>query len=385
MKHRFRSLARYVYGALALAITATVALPILSGTAFANQVTSRSIQMSSSVVSATGVSYKVTFTAQTAALSLVMDFCQDTPIIGSTCVGTNGVTFTSAAITGSTLPTGWAFGSTSASMIKIAGTTTALSPSTSYTFTITGVNNPTGTSSTLGAAGSFYARLYTYANNTYGTYASASSIGNDVDYGGFALSTASAISISAVVAEALTFCVSGSSIATCASPTAPTITIGHAVGGQTILDNTAVDTANAYTVTATNAQSGVVVRMKDTNASATCGGLSSDSGTTCGIPAVGATTSTITAGTAAIGMCVTAGSANTTATSPYNNAGCTQYGLDQATANNNVLSTFGSQIFSSSSTLNNETDTLKFAATASTTTKAGVYTATYSLICTGTF
>jgi hypothetical protein len=50
-----------------------------------------------------------------------------------------------------------------------------------------------------------------------------------------------------------------------------------------------------------------------------------------------------------------------------------------------VLGTFGSSIISSTGALLSETDSLNFAATATNTTIAGIYTANYSLIATGTF
>lgn len=382
MKHRVRLLTRGAYALLALGALIAPTLPFLSQAVSAAQVTSRSIQLSNATPSASSVTYNLTFTPVTTSQELIIDFCSDTPIIGATCAFAstsvpNVASVTASAGTVSAIGTG-----TPKHTIKVTGLT--MTGGTPYNISFGAIVNPS-------TAATFYARILTYGTGNATGYAPANTTGSStttgtyVDYGGAALSTSSAISLTAVVAEALTFCVSGTSVANCSAPTSTSLTIGHTVGGQTILDNTVVDTVHAYTVAATNAQSGVSVRMKNTNASASCGGLSSDNGTTCGIPAAGASVTTITAGTAALGMCVTTGSANTTATSPYNNSGCTQYGFDQTTSNNNVLSTYGSQIFTSTGTLNNETDDLKFAATAATTTKAGVYTATYSLICTGTF
>lgn len=128
-------------------------------------------------------------------------------------------------------------------------------------------------------------------------------------------------------------------------------------------------------------------------ASTGCGGLSEDSGATCGIPAVNTSCTgscsavTITAGTAAFGMCVLAGTANITVLAPYNGASCgtgTSYGFDDATATS-VRSPYGSPIFSSSGMLSQENDTLTFAATASGNTPEGTYAGNYLLIATGTF
>jgi hypothetical protein len=184
-----------------------------------------------------------------------------------------------------------------------------------------------------------------------------------------------------VVEETLTFCVSGSPITSCGTTTSPSFAIGHTVGGTTILNTSAVDTNSIYTQTSTNAQSGIVVRLKNTS-SATCGGLSMNGGTSCPIPAAGAAAITLSAGTADLGLCITPGSANTTATAPYNTAGCTKYGLDD-TSGTSVLATYGSPLFSSSGALNQENDTLTWAAAASPLTPAGNYTTIYSVVCTG--
>ena len=398
MKAKLQRLSRALYLAAAVAVGAVAFAPALEQTVFAGaQVTSRSIQISNSTVSATGVSYLVTFTAQTAALSLIIDFCQNTPIIGGSCTTTNGVTFTSPGVTNGNLPAGWAFDSASGSTVKIKGTSTALSTSTSYNFTITGVNNPTGTATTGGATGSFYARIYTYECPDYGAhitapacttagtaYSNQTTLGNYVDYGGFALATALNVSISATVMETLTFCVSklapGPSCgATGQAVTAPTLTLG--TGSPVVLDANGVYTDTAYTQISSNANSGVFVNLKVTS-STNCAGLSRDSGTTCGIPAVG-TFAAIVAGTAAFGLNVADGSGGTGTVSHNANYGTTagSYAMRPQAYN----TTMGDAIESSSAATSNVNSLLTYGATASPTTPAGVYSTTEALIATGTF
>ena len=369
--------------ALSLLTVGTVPL-LLMQVADAAQVASRSIELSDSSSGATGVTYAVTFTPATSIThpDVIIDFCSNSPIIGDSCTATAGTdtpNFSGASAGGSwTLTT---IGSNRG--VKLTTTTVSFTSGTPVTITLTGVTNPT-------AIGTFYGRILTYTTGGAGTNTSASP-GSFTDYGGVALSTANVIAITAKVIESLTFCVSGSAITTCGTTTSPNLTIGHTIGSNTILDNTATDTAKAYAQTSTNAQSGVTVRMKDTS-SATCGGLSSNGGSSCAIPAVGATAATIPAGTAKFGACVVAGSANTTAAVPYNDTSgtcatpgaTTKYGLDD-TSGTSVISTFGSPIFSSSGALNQENDTMTFAATASLTTPAGIYTGNYALIATGTF
>lgn len=404
MKIKLHRLARSAYIVLALAFGAITLVPALGGTVFAGQVTSRSIELSNSTAGATGVTYSVSFkpTASTTVGGIVVDFCADSPIIGnSSCTFPTGftlgtspsVTVTSGIGTGGTWVTTNSLQCGAAAsnyqVLKFTNSTAqSVTAGTPVVFTINSVANPSTT-------GSFYARIVTFDTDTdaTGNYTCPTgttrggSLTGELDYGGIALSTTTAISITAKVQETLTFCVSAADLtsSSCASATAPTLNLGHSVGGVTVLDSGQVDNVHAYTQTSTNAQSGIVVRMKNTNASATCGGLSNDSGTTCGIPAAGASAITISAGTAHVGMCVTPGSANTTAASPYNSASCTQFGLDESTSQNNVLSTYGSQIFSSTGAISQENDDLNFEGTAALTTKAGVYTANYALIATGTF
>ena len=86
MNIRLHRLKRYAYAAVALGFAATIgSLAVLAGSAAAaNQVTSRSIGMTNAIPSATGVSYKVTYTAATTNTigGIVVDICDDTPLVG---------------------------------------------------------------------------------------------------------------------------------------------------------------------------------------------------------------------------------------------------------------------------------------------------------------
>lgn len=394
MKIKFHQLSRYSRAVVGLVfIILFTTLPFLEGSASAALITSRSITMSNSTAGATGVKYELTFTpvtTETTTGALIVDFCSDTPIIGATCAFANTtVPVVSSATTSAGTIT---FPGTNGHTILVNGL--SWTGGTPYTITFSNVTNPTTVVS------SFYARILTYATSTLAAgYAPATSTGLStttgtyVDSGGDALATAQVISVTATVMEQLTFCVSGKvagvAPTTCGTTTSPAVILGQG-GPPIVLSSGAVDTAPAYTLTSTNALHGVSVNMADTSSSA-CAGLSSNSGVSCGIPAVNDTGSTlpsaatITAGTAAVGMCVTPGSGNTTAAQPYNSSGCTQYGMDNTTDSSNLLSTYGSPIITAPGALNSELDTLNFAATAANTTPAGIYTANYDLIATGTF
>ena len=132
------------------------------------------------------------------------------------------------------------------------------------------------------------------------------------------------------------------------------------------------------------------------NSNTTCGGLSFDNGATCGIPAnnSGANTpSAITAGTAAFGLFVTNGTLGTggigavLADANYNDGTPTNYGMDTETVADagSVTGTYGDRVAYSTEPCYRINNSYTFAATASLTTPAGIYTANMNLIATGTF
>lgn len=407
----------------ALSVLAGAAAPALLGSVVhaAGQVTSRSIQLSDSaqsgnsniasgVGSGTNVSYKVTFTAVTSANvgGIVVDICDNTPLIGdTTCTYPTGfgwgnltaapVTVTS--ITGTWTVTSYQAGGSSASLsqvIKLSNSAPA-TPSGAVTFTISGVTNPS-TASTPSSAHTYYARIVTFDTaasmsqyTTTGT-ARAGTMANMIDNGGIALSLVLPITVTARVMESFALCIAKAAYTgvACAGPTGtdtPSITLGHTANN--ILTSSQIDTANIYTQISTNAVNGYAVYLRAGNL---CAGLSRD-GSTCGIPAVnsgGATGATITAGTAAFGALVTDGSASSggsgtnTAVARWKTTAPT-YIMDNTTANDNVGHTYGSKIFSAAGQANAVANTITFAATASSTTPAGIYTENFSLIGVGTF
>jgi len=392
LKHKIKDIAsRAKYLASAGILSIGLIAPLaLSSSANAATVSSRSIQMSTAAQGATGVTYTVTFTPSgTSVQSLVLDFCDSasSPIPGAACTTGAGVPdFTSATVS-STFMTSLTAGTKGLGQIKLAGTA-ASTASTAQTITISNVTNPTSAAQTTctatnGSGCTFYGRVYTYGNATYGTYSSATSIGSAVDTGGFALATSQSITITATVKESLTFCASKTqpSAGCTTGVAAPALTLGH--GSPTALDSTAVDADTAYFGCSTNANGNVVVRIKGTVPT-------SPSSNT--IPAVSAGGSagpySITAGTAAFGLRIGTVSgtdysaSGVTPTAKYNSA--TQYSWDTTSATNNTGLGAGDQI----ATVAPSSDAwakLNFAATAALTTPAGIYTASESLIATGTF
>ncbi len=403
MKRKLRELMAigYALSAMVIALGMTSLPMFMQNASAANQVQFRSVEMSSSTPSSGGLpnnlSYDVTFTNSTSGTikGIVVDFCSGagTPIIGdATCAKPAGFTvsgsptFTNNPDSVSNLATvaGWTAASANAGqtfeLTDATGTTTNGTTVKTFNFSINTVTNPSST-------GTFYARIITYANdsgaNSPATYA-AGTEGTYLDYGGAALSTANLITLTAKVQETLQFCVSklapGPDCGTSGQAvTTPAVPLGH--GANTILDSTAVDTNTAFTQLSSNAANGVIVRAKNGN---TCGGLSTDGGTTCNIPAAGSTPIAFVAGTAKFGLEVdngTGGTGTVTANANYHDGTATHYAMNTAA----TTSTYGDPIMSSSAPINNVGNQLNFAATASNTTPAGIYTGSDSLIATGTF
>lgn len=398
------SLSRRFYAFMAI----LVGVPLLSaGLPFASasavQLQARQIQMSDSAPSTatTGIGsgknviYKVSFSTTNTSTTIggiVIDFCSESPLAGEACTGPTGL-LTNKATTSLNNPSGMGTGAFAISttdsgtdnasrIILTRATPATLTSSVSFELgngTTNGITNPSTT-------GTFYARVYTYA-----TAAAATSHNTDVatgytDYGGIALSTTSVITITARVQENLSFCLSGAAPgANCSGATVPAVTLGE--GTTPALDSTVVSKSSVYSQIATNASAGAVVRIRNSNSS--CGGLSRDGGTSCGIPPVGAganTVQTMTAGTAAFGLSI-ATAAGTTVAAPYSGtAASNQFGMDTATAGSNVTTSFGSQVFTTNNApIASTNHTWTFGATPSNVTPSGIYTANIVAIATGTF
>jgi len=393
----------------AFALAVGVAAPaLLGGSAQAAQMTSREIKMSNSTPGATGVSYYVEFDAVTAAQELVVEFCSDTPLIGSSCQTTAGKVPT---LTGVTSSAGTA--TAASNLVRITGLTITGS---NFNVTLNGVTNPTDT-------GTFFARLLTFSEDEAANYSGGTDADVETanDAGGIALSTVQQVTITARVMETLTFCVSGEPIdnatqgsdATvrngCASAQTPSVDIG--TGTPRVLSASAVDRDSAWTQLSTNATGGAIIRMKATNACANAG-LSSTGGAACNIPGIngngdGSQAAQLVAGSAAFGLFVgnstaTTGAAGSTgglvvgdvnyhSATPENaslaDPANLHYGMDRqsGTGAQGVLTVYGDPIASSTGPVSQENNQLVFAATASLTTPAGIYTGNEILIATGTF
>ncbi len=416
MKTKMHNLKRTLYAVAAFAFVLAgifQAIPATNAYAFpaGSQLVDREIRMSSSangaLTNGQNVTYLVAFEPATtyAVEGIIIDFCggasasggAGTPIINdSDCaipdgfdIGTPTVDSTPADTEFTDLTDGT--GTWTATDHFANGQTVRLtnpngptiSTGTKYEFELSGITNPTDTET-------FYARIITYTSDTEDvttyTHAAAedgASTNEAEDYGGIAMSVANVINITARVRESLTFCVSlADPTANCGGTSQPDLLLNN--GSEDIVDALGVSTASAFIQASTNAQSGVVVRIRNP---ATCAGLSRDGGTTCHLEAIGATGNTLASAVSPdglFGMYVndSGGATDLDNEAPYDTVGT--YAFDDVSADG-VSSLYGDMITQSTVPLDSVENTLVFGARASSTTPAGLYTAQLLVTATGTF
>jgi hypothetical protein len=361
--------------------------------------TSRQIQMSNSTAGATGVSYKVSFTTVTPGPieGIVVDFCDNDPIIGDSCTYTSGQSpnIGSATIGAVTGPSNTAFTIASQAspllVLTNAGASSSVNAGTPVSFTISNVTNPNYLACGGGTVPNctFYARVLTYATTGGATgYLPANPSNGAVpsDAGGIALSTASNVIVTAKVQEQINFCVY-TGVNCAAGGTA--INLGDNDG---VLSPAGpfVDVNTKYDIS-TNATAGAIVSLK---------GDTLKSGSNA-ITAIGSTPTASNPGTAQFGLCTyESAGANLTATSPYNNAGCsgttqtagtaltggTNSALFALDTNNTTgtTSTYGEQLASAVAGTQS-TGTVVFIGNIPVSQVAGIYNTSFIFIATGTY
>jgi hypothetical protein len=424
---------RFASIVVAVVVTGAMAdIILLPGVASAGQVSSRSITISSSVPSATSVTYAVSFKPTSTATigGIVVDFCSDSPLIGSTTCAypssfTMGSTPSVSGLAGFSTSTGsWVTtnslqggAASSNTQVLLYTNTTAQTPtgtSTAITFNITGVTNPSTT-------GSFYARILTFDTSAHTTaqYTAsgttrASSFANMLDYGGVALSTVTNINITSKVYETLSFCIYLAGGTACT--TAPNLTLGDPTTGALSSasvyadDGTGNNTQSgaAYQI-ATNDGSGVVVTMTGTTLCRPGGTCTTGASayTISSEYTYNSNTNTevaLVAGSEAFGMCAdtTSGNGGLAASAPYNDttnnchnlasvttnnvySGASKFGFYDVATSGGTNSAGGSTVLTSTGAVSTYTGQFDFAATIAAATEAGIYTTSLNLVATGTF
>jgi hypothetical protein len=412
-------------------------LPMFNqGNVLAAYVTQRSVTIGSSIPSAV-TTYNFSFVPATSGPIQSMEFQACTTALG-TCTAPSGLSFSSTS--GGSVSGGWtnstAFtvdntGSnncTAASNELCVKRTQSASETNSgnHVINFSNITNPNGTSCSTSNC-TFFVRISTFSDNTYSTL---------VDSGTVASSTTQILTVSATVAEQLSFCIGNTSVndATTTVLTCPSIT-GTSVNLGT-LSSTAVSVSpvastnyngngdNGLAELTTNASNGATVaynaiQQSGTNhlgtlrvAGATCnsGSVNTDQ---C-INTIGTTKATLTAGTEDFGMTIAgincsvisgytcsfaSGTFNLDPATNYNCNGTANAGHSNTypTADTNQVtgtttcsyawdeSGTTNTIASSSTIVGDEALILKFAATPNIVTPTGAYTAQADFIATPTF
>lgn len=391
-----------------IALMATSVLPaiVLSGSAQAAQLTSRSIDMSDSKAGASSVTYTVTYTnASTATIKgIIVEFCT-TALIGTTCTVPTGAAVTavsSPSLGGNTFS--GTYSGTKATWTNATGYS-ATAGVTSTSFTLTATNSST--------VGSFYGRILTYSTTTDATNGSSASPGsNNVDTGSVAMSTTNDITVTGTVTETLGFCVGSSSngatgassdIQTCASSGfSSAATVGLGIISTSSVTATPVAVANGGTNTngafsiKTNAIGGATVgymarqnqssgKLKITGASCTDNVSAVDG---C-INSAGATKATLSG--EGFGMNITSilypdsktgsGTSNLVRNANYDGTASKYAWVDTNSGITQIASSTGS----STKVMDYEVGVLTFGAIAAPTTPSGSYTVSATFVATGTF
>lgn len=353
----------------------------LSPVSMASQITNRSIQLSSSSVSASDVSYDIRFTTDSSAEALVIDFCSNSPLAGQTCVAPIGFSAISAlsSTSGFTDVTG------SQSKVVVVG---SMSANDEVAIELTGITNPS-------QAGAMYARIVTYDTKTDALDYTSTDLGAGyVDDGSVAISITPTIGVSGTVLESLTFCVSGSTItANCGSTTTPVLELGEQTGDIVSLTPGVISQGVIYTQISTNAVDGAVIHLKS---SATgCGGLVRiGHGSSCDIKPALNTGLSDSDGTAKFGVktAVATDTQGVNATGIFQPASGSIYNNDTFALNFvsdnsvGVTGSFGDPLLDTGNApANNKNMALTFGVTVGNNTPAGTYTTNLSLIAIGKF
>lgn len=251
---------RFVYAAIGLFAVITLGLGLSSLGAGAAQVAERSVELSNTSKAAQGVNYRVTFTPVEAAQAFVLEFCENSPVIGVACTAPAGLD-ASEAVIGQSTP-GFTKVSSTANRIVVSN---ALAANTQAQVDIQEMVNPDD-------AGAMYIRIITFDTVVSASDSTFTSHSGKVDEGGAVVAITDTIGVSGTVLESLTFCASQSAIPDdCQTIETPTLRLGEPTGDTVALQPGVLSEGSIFVQLSTNATSGAVVRLKST--ATDCGGL----------------------------------------------------------------------------------------------------------------
>jgi hypothetical protein len=420
---------------LAMAVVmVTVPVLLLNQTVSANQVTNRSLLISSAQASATA-NFTFTFTpgSTTQVQSMIFQAC--TTALG-TCTAPTGINlsggtitkggtwggatnFTKDTTTNPTLGTP-AVNCTTTSNLCLTRTDVTAQTAVAHSIIDTGATNQNSSNCSSAPNCTFFVRVYSYSDVAYTTA---------VDSGTVASATTQLFTVNAAIQEQLTFCIGATTVddsntttpPLCASVSGSALNLGTLTSANTSVSPVSVgnggDGNNGIAELSTNATNGSSVTYDAKQqagtlhlgtlrvAGATClaGAVTNDQ---C-INAIGTTQATVTAGTEAYGMTIaavnckattayacsfTGGTYNLTRNANYDGTGSNTYPTDTNLVSGTTNAGYAwdetgaaSTIASSITVVDKEALILKFAATPNIVTPSGSYTAVADFVATPTF
>jgi hypothetical protein len=286
-----KQIVRLVFSVLFLTVVVGSALFLPSVYASTpNQLTNRSLTLSSSSPAATNATTTYTFdftvyTSTTPIKSIGIQLCTTADVdIGGTCTAPTGFTNASAALasqpTGLGAASGWTIDGSppDTNLLRISNAANSSNPSTTTSRVVfSNVQNPTTTNQT------FFARITTYSDAAWTTA---------VDAGTVAASTATLIQLTGTMPESLIFCTGATVDSTCTTTTPGNITFNQ------LFSPTTPAFATSQMAASTNAGSGYAITVSGAT-------MTSGSNT---VTAIGATPAVSTPGTRQFGLNLAANS-----------------------------------------------------------------------------
>lgn len=354
------------------AVLALLTLALLQASlAKADILVNRSLSLSTDAMGATNVRYALEFTAESDDTNaVVVEFCENSPVITDACETVGGLDVTGVNTTGSDTVS-QLFGQ--AVLIDLSATANA---SDLVSVELSGITNPYD-------PGTFYARIVTYDTAMAAEGYQSGIPGAHLDDGAVALTIINAVDVGGAVLETLEFCTSGEAFDElgCAGELSePDL----ALGGEQGLSPT-LATSSVFTHLSTNAASGAVVSL--VSDALGCGGLvrSEDPEGCYILPRT--TAGPIENGAAYFGLKFGTISGGTGAISPVGDYGQTDFFLHYEEGDESgVTSPFGDPIYTTDGgPLSGGKVELVFGANSSSTTPVGQYGAGLSLLVTGKF
>jgi hypothetical protein len=220
VKPRFQGKRRLTGYVLALVIMSLSGLSLLTQHALAQQLTLRSIAVSTATVSApTTHDFKFTYVSVSSVASVAFEYCDNSPLPDQPCNAPPGLDLTSATLSSQSGNTGFAIDAIDTTANKLVlSRVPAAAIATPSEYVFTGFNNPSAPARTQ------FIRIFTYPT--------ADGSGPFTDNGSVAYATVDPFLVGAFVPPFLSFCVGITVASNCSSALGNSIDLGDLSPGH---------------------------------------------------------------------------------------------------------------------------------------------------------